>query len=363
MWPWLWIIISLLDSSFAFGEKPEGAPAPSATPDAPVATPVSPSPSPSPSASASAVQTEADLLWQRGRKAFEKGEYRSAISSLSRLVERTPSHGSALDAHRLLGISHLKLGNTKEAVAPLQHFIEAKGNTLEAARTRLDLGQAYLGLGKFNEAYLTSMEVTQTAKKAAGSPPPELHVAALLLKTESLIGLGRHGRAERTLRSAKKDLTQIRGGSGDEDSLQNRAKAEWLDLALVLHGCDRYPTEKKMSEEQAIDQIQKKGACLQEATLALNKVLQQNVVTWADRAVARYSSSIQDYKTTCNEPPAPAGPRTKTEQERYQAELKQALQRECQKKIKQLLELTESWKEQLPGGMVAQAKKIRESLL
>src|SRR6185503_6819032 len=71
---------------------------------------------------------EGRILWQDGRKAFNEGNYKDAVSHLQRLIDRYPGFSGYLEAHLYLGRSLMLVGRPEDAEAPLKYYINATGN-------------------------------------------------------------------------------------------------------------------------------------------------------------------------------------------------------------------------------------------
>jgi tetratricopeptide (TPR) repeat protein len=289
---------------------------------------------------------EAPFLLRAGTEAFRAGDHARAARDLRRLIERYPSTPGALDARLLLGRAELERGQPAAAQGPLRDFIAAAGKSAAGLEARLDLGRALLALKRFNEAYLTSIELT-----GRESLPWDVEVPALLLRGEALLGLEQDERALQAQASAEKVfLAQGRPSEAgvstriEQGAASNAAsEREWLRqrllslrLRLVLRSCAKLPGAGLLTEEQALDQLRRRGECLVEAALIVRSALlpekgsvsargvaqeERVVLSELERSLEALRRSFGDYQAACLSPPQRPGKRTAAELRRYRSEL------------------------------------------
>ncbi len=348
MWLWLWIGAIALEGSSGF-LSPFGAawakdhsPAPASSAPQPSSERTSPS--------------EAESIWKQAREHHQGGRFKEAIPLLQRVIERFPASPGFTEAHLLLGIALLELGESEKAIAPLKYYVEAKDRSLDGRRARIHLGKAYLASGKFNEAYLISIE----AASFSGPASPALAAQALLLRTEALIGMNQDMKAEGSLRSALKRIDKL-PSEPQFSSLQGQA--HWLKLKLKARKCARLPSPGKLDEGQVREQFERRGLCLLEATLDLKKTLKAADPGWAERATRELSDAFTAYSSACSTPPAPKSKRTSVELSRYRAELAHILKKDCSSKYSEALDLLSRFKEQLPSTMHPRLEKVAQTLI
>lgn len=316
---------------------------------------------------------EAEILWKEGFADYEAGRYAEAVHRLQRYVDRYPAAPGFAEAQLMIGRSHLQLGQWKEAQAPLLAFISSHTQTIEGHEARLDLARSQLGRKQFNEAYLTSLEVLSA--KAPSPIPPKLEIAALLLRSHALIGLGREDRATQTLESARKSIASLQpalqppgapgGGANppptDPEVEELQMEAESIRMDLKTRTCARYPSARALSEAQTLDQFGRRADCLLEATIIVKDA--SPVSGNFDVMTENYATAFENYAKAIRNPPIPPRdpqrPRSKRQLEQYKMELADRLSRSMTQKKSQAIELLKpSPKDALPSGRDAQLNTL-----
>ncbi len=299
-----------------------------------------------PSSVGSARITDAEVLWNDARSAFENSRHDRAVIPLQRLIERYPATPHYTEAHRLLGAAFLQKGQPARAIRPLRYFTDAKNMAPEANTGRLLLARAYLDLKKGHEAFLTATEVVR-ATSATGFKDPKGPVwlaEALLLKSEALLLLNRHLESEASIADARSALSKL-----TDPGILRPLQAQLASVSLRHRNevCKRLPGRGKMNEGQARDQYLRRGTCLVEAALEYKFTLQAENPYWSKRAAADLIEGFRLYARACSEPPLPPGRRTAAQKKRYRVELAQLLQGDFEAKRAQLLDFINTWKEEL----------------
>ncbi len=239
---------------------------------------------------------EAEFLWKEGQNAIQELRFQDASLTLQRLIDRYPSKKGYLKAHLLLGKSFIRLGKAKEAVPLLQNFILSTPSKREAAYAQIELGHAYIELKKWNEAYLTTLEMNHLASQT--ELPSDFLLGSLLVKVQSLLGLHHPLRATQALESTEKQIT-------DKNSAEVRGQASVLKLHLKILNCAQLPIPGPLDEAQIMDQLDRKGTCLQEALLLFQKTLQTGDLLSATTTASQLNENFDSYIHQCSHPPHP----------------------------------------------------------
>ncbi|MCP4902690.1 MAG: tetratricopeptide repeat protein [bacterium] len=95
-----------------------------------------------------------DADWAEGVDAFQKRDYRTAITEFDTVIERAPDYAGA---YYMKGRSQRALGQTSQALASLRQAVELDGSN---ALYRVALGEGLLQTGKYAEAYSTLKPVS-----------------------------------------------------------------------------------------------------------------------------------------------------------------------------------------------------------
>lgn len=304
---------------------------------------------------------EAELLLKSGKDAAEKGRHPSAASFFQRFVDRYPAHPEYTDTLKRLGEARLASSQPQAALEPLKGFVEARGTAESGLEGRLLLGRAYLSTGKLSEALLVSTELLNIlipgGKKEKSAIPAALHAGALLLKAEALLAKKKHSRAKDALSSAEVVLKTAKANSAEL-----LGQARWIDLELKLHACARYPSAKRLQEDQALDQVERRGLCLQEALVQYRSALEPGAEPWVRQSTAAIERAYRSYDDLCRNPPSPVGRRTTVELERYRRELAQRTTQGCSQKYLKSLELLEQAQKALPGSASSSLASARQTI-
>ncbi len=264
----------------------------------------SPSPSASPLAAPSAearrlvdqISAEeravAESLWSDAMEKFATRDFKGAILLFTEYLNRFPGTAEAVDARAYLGQSHLFSKDPASAIAPLQSVVEVRGKTLLGNEARTHLGQAYLDSSRFTEAYLVSEELL--SQETIGAT---LRAKALLLRAHAQAGLKQNLESEKTL-VAFQAIAE-----SDPELERETAHSFLVSLLLKANHCDALPTKKTLPEDQAIDQVSRKGICVLEmGTLlvrAAKKLSGEELVSGAETVLA----SLRGYQSVCLAPP------------------------------------------------------------
>lgn len=338
MWRWLLITLFLLINTTAVYSAPKKN------------APNAPSSSSGPTSA-----EEADVLWREGNKAVEEKKWNEALISLERLVHRYPASPRWIEAHLWLGKILLNTGTPHKAITPLKTYVNAVGTTDEGIQGKLLLGEAFLNSRKFSEAFLIALELLSSKKD---------RFAALLLKTNALIGLNQDDRAILTLTSIKSDLSKIEPESTNPLTLAPiKAQTAWLDLKLKTRYCARFPKKDTPSDEsQTRKSFDHRGTCLLEASLLYFETLKEKNSHFSEQATHELKNSFQDFKSACKNPPPPLGKRTPKETAVYRKELIHLLNTDCQKTTLQAIDLLNSLKGKLPSEQVQWIDQVNKIL-
>lgn len=285
-------------------------------------------------------QQEAQVLWKEGKESFEAKRFEDAARAFQRFVDRYPAQEETLEARHWLAKSRMALGQNDKAIAPLKAYVAALGKSEEATLGRLELGRAYLELGKFREAQLTAMETLR--QKGQSSPSPAIRNLARLQQVEALLGMKKDRDAQALLQSVDQELKK-----GDfKKPTEGPVLAAQLTRLKILsknRDCEKLPSRGKLDESQTAHQMQRRGTCQLEAFVQFRDLLETRQSEWIQRTSSEMQRSLRDYAATCVNPPAPRGKRSPTQLKRYQAELASLLMPECRKTFQNSLEFLSTW--------------------
>lgn len=285
---------------------------------------------------------EAEILWKDGRSAFQKKKYQDAINLLQRLIDRYPGHPGYLESHKLMGEACIRNGDPERGLPYLRHYVEGTRNPTEIAQGGLALGEAYLALKKFTEAFLIAEgfekgEGPYSLKKTLENQPI-LQGRTLLLKSRALIGLDQDERALAAWDSASKVLKPLK-------SLKSLKSDETFEVRLILktRSCDRFPSAGPLDEAQVKDQLLRRSTCLKEALLLYRDHITSTDSPSAKNASAIILDSFAGLVHACKEPPMPPRltpkERTPEQLKRYREELSAALRADCRRALEESADL------------------------
>lgn len=277
-------------------------------------------------------EEEAELLLRDSREAFTAGRMDDAVRILERLVHRYPAHPEMAKSQLLLGRVRIETGQSKKAIAPLLRAVEAWGNHPDGIAARVSLGRAYVGAGDPRAALVAISELTRgpAGKKAS----PEVIWEGLLVQSAAHLALRKEKEALRDLHSVE---TAFAAADKAESPVPNDLRAEffWLKLEMKKRECARLPAPGPMDEAQARVQIERRGACLQEATSIALKTVDPDPERWAPKTAALLAEVVEGFQQTCRNPPKPRGKRSQAQLKRYREELIHHLEPLCERAIQQ----------------------------
>lgn len=281
---------------------------------------------------------EAQVIWTNGKKAFQNEQWQEAVNYLTRYIDRYPAAPNFSEAHLLLGKALLFLARPKEAIKPIRYFISFNQNTIAAKRAQIDLCEAYLQMKKYHEALLTADEIIKKKLKT-GLITPDLIAEALLYKAKALINLERDSNAQTSLTAAKKEIENIAPGSLTEQREYLLGQSLFVELWLKGKECGRLASKSGLSEDQVINQIERRGICLHEEALILAKALELPESTAQRMSLDSYLKDMQTFAKACKSPPARTGKLTQQQIQRYKKELSELLLPKCKAKQTEVIEL------------------------
>lgn len=335
------------------------------------------------------------LLWTDGLKAYEEGRYKDARRQLQRIVDRYPGHPHYLDTHLILGKTYLELNESAKALPPLQYYIEAAGDNLSGYQGRLTLAKAYLQAQKNHEALLIANQIlketaqirtkrNEERKKALSDKQKQfldlgvqasegqaeakqklvqlrkevltlkypratdidlLHLHAQLIKAWSHAGLKNDDLAQGVMRSFEEDAQYYQ----HPEVTDLHAQAYLIELDLKTRACSLFPSSSRLTEEQATDQLKRRGLCLLEAMLLFHQGLKTKKSKWSQKSKKLLEKAFTSYAKACSHPPLPPDHRSKLETKRYRQELAELLEKDFRETREKALELLRGWKKELPN--------------
>ena len=303
---------------------------------------------------------EMKILYQEGTVAFQDQRYQDAVNAFQRIVDRYPSTPGYPDAQLKLGLSYSKLSRYKEALPPLRSYVQFQRHHLEGTLARIPLAQVYLQLGNAQQANLVASEIlNRTRADLKNKSNAELHAHAQILKAEALIGLKKIKRADQTQSHAKKELTAL----GAQASTALKADFYALQLRLKLLACsDLLALHSRLTEDQTLNQAERRGACFLEALLIFKDVLMQNEVEPATWAASEISKNYREFDHQLRNPPAPSDKRSADELKKYRQELSGALLQKTNSNYLTSLDIIKSWGTQLPPDMLPRANWVSQDI-
>ncbi len=255
----------------------------------------------------------------------------------------------------------IELGKPSQAIPILKNYLTATQNSPDSILGKIWIGQAYLDLRKFNEAFLISIEIDHLILES--DPISDPLIQSLLIKAQALIGLDHPGQAIEVLEFAKNHLS-------NKNSPEIKGQTFLLQLKLKGKDCARLPSKDRLDEGQTRDQMDRRGLCLLEELLIYQKILGTQDPRSSERASAQITGDFDDYAKACSGPFHPPQKdnransihRTANELRRYQAELAGQLKQDCSKKGDSAVELLNSWKTRVPPAMVGSLTQTTQSL-
>lgn len=274
-------------------------------------------------------------LWRAARRLYEGGHYADAVIRLQKLFDRYPGYPDAPAYHELrllLGRSYLELGRNGRAVTYLQSYLEGAAPGGEAQEARVYLGEAYLRMKRYEEAYLLTAEL----EKAPHTPRIETH--AMLLRTRALIGLGEEDQAELAVSAARRLADRLQ-------YLNLMGQAETLSLRLRLRRCVPPAHRPPADEGKAIAQIRRQGDCLNEALADYERSLEIGHPPSSRQSQRLMTDAFQAYALACDRPSPPLRrpPLTARQRAAYVSELALQLGRICDKYLETSLKILRNW--------------------
>lgn len=292
-------------------------------------------------------EQEAALLLKNGKQALGSGQNEKAAGLLQRFIDRYPAHPEFTETLRLLGEARLKSSQPEKAIRPLRDFVEARDNTLEGLKAKLTLGRAYLESEKLSEALLITTELlNRHAKKPLA---PTLHAATLLLKSEILFEKKKDSRSDDALASANSVLARLKNQTAASETTALKGQAHWIALKLKLRTCSKYPSAKRLSEDQAIDQLERRGVCLKEALIDYQGALEAGTEPWVEQSTQAIQEAYAAHDGICRNPPAPLSSRSSLQLKRYKQELAQKTSQGCRSKYRETLDILKKNANRLQG--------------
>jgi tetratricopeptide (TPR) repeat protein len=288
---------------------------------------------------------EAQILWQEGKSAFDKKNYKDAEQYLRKLVDQFPAHSNYLDSLMILGKTYLEQNQSDQAMVVLKDYsrsVSLKGTSDSFFQAKLWLGDAYLQKKSYNEAYLLAVELEK--HKLA----PVFEIQRLLLKASSLMGKQQDAYSSRVLDAAQKLLTKMGPNNGLEGPVSS------VQLTLKLKNCRKFPSSGNLEEEQIIDQLNRRGTCLLEALLLYKQILNSQSNPHIVNSTQTISSAYKDYLKSCENPYdatiKPKGKRSNLENQKHVSELSVKLKDDFGRKLTHSLDLLVGWKEKHPDA-------------
>lgn len=314
-------------------------------------TPTEASPS---SATGPKYSGELEILWKKARTHFSNGEYESAAYFYNRIIDRYPATPHYTDAYLYLTLSYHRLGQYKEAIAPIKYYIKAKGRSTEAYRGKLILCHTYLKTEKFNEALLQANEIILPQHK--GRVPFDVHLSALMAKSWAWMSLNNHLEARRSLDAF---WTQTKNTKNvDPDMI---AQAHRIRLEIKLRKCAQLPEKNVLPEEQAIAQYMRRNTCLLEAIGLFQSILRIGASRWQDESIEALINGFRKAIQASKSPPRPPEKKTAAELKSYKSELMDLLLKKLQETISKSVEIISSWSGSFSEGSEnAMKKTIRD---
>ncbi len=304
---------------------------------------------------------EAEVLWESGNRAFTESSWEEAITNLQRYISRYPGKPHFLKSHLLLGQALLARQDFSAAAKPLRYFADATKDSGERVLGRALLAQAYLGQKKFHEAFLATQEAEKIYRKDESlQSQRDLLVRTLIAKTQALIGIG-DDLHEKLAIIANDGALQVAQNSSASDLV---AQAWVNSLRLKTWQCSKFPSAKKLSEEQVKDQMDRRGTCLLEAMKIQYNLFQTQDITGTQQGNALIVKAWQEYLAAADAPPPPLPlkpkDRTATQIKRYYAELSSFLRIAAHQDLRDALAIIAGWT--LPAKMHSARDVLKDEI-
>lgn len=267
----------------------------------------------------SADPNEAKILKERGYSYLKQGKFEEAALDLQRLIDLFPAEAGQTITLQKLGEAYLKSNQLAKSTEVLSSLIALDNKSIASLTTRLLLGESFIKQKKFSEAALTAQEIL---KRKPNPPTPEtIQVNALLLQSEAQFGLAQFDEAKLSVQKAFEKIEKT-----------SKPKPEMISkrLRIELALCDRLASQKGLTEEQLLDQLERRGLCLFDASVHAKTNLNQKE-TWNTirEAYSRYAD-------ICRNPPEPEGKRNEAQLEAFKKEFAQKSVPECAERITQM---------------------------
>ncbi|MDR3606709.1 MAG: hypothetical protein P4M08_04925 [Oligoflexia bacterium] len=306
----------------------------------------------------------AEVLWHDAKKAYEEGLYDEAIPPIERLLSRYPGYPDAKRYRELrawLGHAWLAQGKPEKAISPLQAYLEGAGRTdsslwtseesVNRAHARIRIVDAYTQLRKFQDALIA---VEELKKDPAHNLTSELEARSLLQEARLLIALGRQNEAATLVVSASAPAQRAAQPAvlGEQRLLETELKAET---------CARFPSAKALEESETINQLDRRGICLEEAMLYFERLVNAKSETHSELARDLFSRAFKNYKEACANPPPSTKTKVQTTAQQkvtYREELAAKLIPACQAHAENAAALLRKWKATQPGPAGATSKAV-----
>ncbi|MBL7716792.1 MAG: hypothetical protein JNL01_15105 [Bdellovibrionales bacterium] len=386
--------------------------------------------------------TEADLLWTDARQSFEASRFEDAFGKFKRLQDRYPGYSFYSLLPFWIGETALRLEDWEFARKQLRAFILNEPNSKASLSARFELSRVFVAKKQLNDAYLTSIEILNALKKVKlKEGDPAFEAAALLIRAEGLMAVNDWRRADLSVQSALKVMpkpvvidpstataspspepcpspsptpsftglvdptnpTAVAPSPEDavpaqpeaspspsetpapplpmipELSIESlRIRASLIALRIAIHGCERYPTGKRLAEDQVLDQLDRRGDCLIQAfgkvrdglrvkiESRLEETPQKILIAAVDRISGELLDTYQEawarYFLVSDRPPDPIKPRTQQQLNQYRFELSDKLLQRAHLKRLQWVDLAKPMTSSDEGLSETRVRQVRTLL-
>lgn len=277
-------------------------------------------------------QDEAQFLMDEARDAIKTTDLDTAARSLDRLIARYPGSPGYLEAHLQLGEVQLLRQRPALALAPLKVYLQAKSSDPKVYRARIKLAQAYFELGQHENVLALSNELlNDPLKPSAPKPSREERLEGLLIKAQAYTGMGETRVARRAL-----DAFTTEAGADGQEKVPPALAGHWAFVEVLVQSrlCARLlPPGMKPTEAQAKLGVRERSTCTQRLLDPVVTALshpQEVGGYWLRKSAETVESSWKSLQALCSSPPPPAQIRSGQELAKYQAELSQVLNKECE---------------------------------
>jgi tetratricopeptide (TPR) repeat protein len=247
----------------------------------------------------------AAVLLSEARQDYEHGLYEESIAPIERLLNRYPGYPDAKTYRELrawLGHCLLVARKPEQAITPLETYIEgagpsdqnqARGPGMLRVWGRIWLIEAYLQLEKYREALIAAQELLSDADHRA---TPEFEARSLLLAARALIALNRENDAQQRVDAASRAALL----SGEPKVL---GEQRLLQLELKLYRCSLWPSAKRLNEAETIDQLDRRGTCLEEAIIDFERLASAKSEEHLSLGQETLNLGYRRYLSACKNPP------------------------------------------------------------